>query len=95
MNLAFFSLKVGFTPLGPPKVFRIFGSCATRPPQIVGGRPPKQCGGRPSALSRQDGLKHARRPNVSTFGVPKILKLLWLKPPFARNNARFIFKYFN
>jgi len=33
---------------------------------------------------RQDGLRHARRPNVSTFGFPRLLKLLWLKPPFAR-----------
>jgi hypothetical protein len=57
-----------------PKVFRNLGSCATRP----------------SALSRQDGLKHARRPNVSTFEFPRLLKLLLLKPPFAQNNASFI-----
>jgi len=25
-----------------------------------------------------DGLRHARRPNVSTFGYPRSLKLLWL-----------------
>jgi hypothetical protein len=45
---------------------------------------------RPSGLPPQDGLKHARRPNVSTFGFPRLLKLLWLKPPFARKIVRFI-----
>jgi hypothetical protein len=33
---------------------------------------------------RQDGLKHARCPNAFAFGFPRLLKLLWLKPPFAR-----------
>jgi len=32
----------------------------------------------------QDGLKHARHPNAFAFGFPKMLKLLWLKSPFAR-----------
>jgi len=50
---------------------------------------------RPSALSRQDGLKHARRPNASAFGFPHLLKLLWLKPPFARNLARGILQVDN
>jgi len=36
---------------------------------------------------RQDGLEHARRPNVSTFGFPQLLKLLWLKSPFAQKSA--------
>jgi hypothetical protein len=40
---------------------------------------------------RQDGLRHARHPNLSTFGFPKILKLLWLKSPFARKIVRFIY----
>jgi hypothetical protein len=39
---------------------------------------------------RQDGLEHARHPNASAFGFPQLLKLLWLKPPFARIIARFI-----
>ncbi len=33
---------------------------------------------------RQDGLKHARHPNAFAFGFPRLLKLLWLKAPFAR-----------
>jgi hypothetical protein len=59
-----------------PKVFRSLGSCATRP----------------SALSRQDGLKHARCPNASAFGFPRLLKLLWLKSPFARKPPESIFR---
>jgi hypothetical protein len=39
-------------------IFRSFGSCATRP----------------SALSRQDGLRHARRPNATAFGFPQLLQ---------------------
>jgi hypothetical protein len=58
-----------------PKVFRSLGGCGTRS----------------SGLSPQDELKHPRRPNLSTFGFPRSLKLLWLKSPFARNNASVIF----
>ena len=68
MNLSKFLAQVDFAPLGHAKGLSQSQACSRNSP--VG--------------CRQDGLKHARRPNVSAFGFPRLLKLLWLKSPFAR-----------
>ncbi|RKY31373.1 MAG: hypothetical protein DRP74_05045 [Candidatus Omnitrophota bacterium] len=74
-----FLAQVGFAPPGHAKGLSCFWRLRNSPP---------------SALTRQDGLRHPRRPNAFAFGFPKILKLLWLKPPFAAETAQIHFVIF-